>query len=155
MIQTKNGHAAIADIPDGKKEIKFKGVLIVGGSNADYYITYTMLKRYDPAVSLLHVIDVNSALNILNSFNPGKDPYLILLDLKRNGHKGGETDYLEQFRALLPVHHAETKVLLLTANSRFEGRKFYPEKFSLKETIEKPFSVQKLKAGLAGFSSSN
>lgn len=154
MIKAKNGHAVIAGSTNGKKEIPFSGVLIVGGSNADYYIAYTMLKRHKPSVSLLHVIDVKSALNVLNSFKPIKDPYLILLDVKQDKQKNKDVDHVKQFKALLPDHHAGTKVMLLTANSRFEDKRFFEEKISLTEAIEKPFSVEKLISGLSGFSSS-
>jgi CheY-like chemotaxis protein len=150
MIQTKNGRETNANLI--KIEIPFSGVIIIGGSSADYYITYTMLKRHEPSVSLLHVIDVNSALSVLNSIKPDKDPYLILLDIKSNKQQNTEPDYVKQFKAMLPAQHAQAKVMLLTANSRFVERKTLIEKKPLVEIIEKPFSVEKLLLGLSGFS---
>jgi CheY-like chemotaxis protein len=152
MIQTKNGRETNAEVI--KIEIPFSGVIIIGGSSADYYITYTMLKRHEPSVSLLHVIDINSALSVLNSIKPGKDPYLILLDIKSNKQQNTELDYVKQFKAMLPTQHAQAKVMLLTANSKFVEKKKRAEKKSLLEIIEKPFSVEKLLLGLSGFSCS-
>lgn len=152
MIQIKSSRTIIAGSTNGKREIQFNGVLIVGGSNADYYITYTMLKRYKPSISLLHAIDVNSALNVLNFFKPVKDSYLILLDIKQDKQNNPDVNCVKQFKSLLPEHHSETKVILLTANSRFEEKKEMIEKVSFTEVIEKPFSMEKLIYGLSGFS---